>query len=260
MLLFVLVGFVASTYLRGCPFISIPTTLMGMVDAAIGGKNGLNLLKQKNAVGTVYFPDFLLIDPAMLNSLPDRQFKNGLAEAVKYGIIADEELFFWIRENASSILRRDAQKVVYLIQKCVAIKESIVVQDPYETKNIRSILNWGHTFAHAIETLTGYHQLLHGEAVAIGMSCAAHLSYLLGRVDRAFIEVQDHLLSSLGLPLTIPQELSNDAIMAQMKSDKKNFNGSIQCIISNGIGQKCEKVPVYPEVIIQALESKRQKD
>lgn len=250
-----LIGFVASCFMRGIDAIYIPTTLLAMVDAAIGGKTGVNLPQGKNLVGTIHHPKQVLICQEFLGTLPEREFKSGMAEVIKYGVISDADLFTLIEQQSDAILKRDKKILSTLIERSCQIKSEVVLEDEKEL-NLRAILNYGHTFGHAIEALTEYKQFLHGEAISIGMSCAAYVSYLLKRVDKSFIERQDALLKKCGLPTDLPPSLSIDKLIETMKGDKKATSGKITLIVADRIG-KVTKLPDVDQTIIkQALTQK----
>ena len=170
-------GFVAASYLRGVALVHVPTTLVAQVDSSIGGKTGVNLPEGKNLVGAFYPPRLVLIDTDLLRTLPERQFRSGVAEVIKYGVIADAELFAYLEQNMEKLLRQDRDALEYVIPRCVEIKADVVSRDEHES-GLREILNFGHTFGHALESVTKYRRYLHGEAVAWGMVAAS----LLGRV------------------------------------------------------------------------------
>lgn len=224
-----LAGFVASTFLRGLRLISIPTTLLAMVDAAIGGKNGVNLKEGKNRIGTFYFPDQIFIAPHLLKTLPKREFLSGLAEVIKYGVIADPSLFHTIESTYPDL---PLQKI---IQSCVTIKQVIVEKDPHD-HHLRHTLNYGHTFGHALETLTHYNRYTHGEAISIGMHLAASFGHFLGITPIAFLTQQQTLFETVGLPVT-PPPLSAAALLEALKQDKKNKRGSYTFILPKTLGQ-----------------------
>ncbi|MDF2578123.1 MAG: aroB [Chlamydiales bacterium] len=255
-----LAGFVANCYMRGIDLILIPTTLMGMVDAAIGGKNGINTPTGKNIIGSVLLPKLLLIDPTCLSTLPTEELTNGLAEVVKYGVIADATLLELLEEKIEDIRNRDLICIEEIIRRCCDIKQKIVLEDLHDINNRRAVLNWGHTFGHAIEKLTSYRVFKHGEAVSIGMSCAAHLSYHLELCDRSLIERQDNLLKLIGLPTKLPSEITIDQIIEAMAYDKKAVQDQIVCIISEGIGQVCYPLPISRDTIRKALLAKQELD
>lgn len=248
-------GFVASTFMRGIDIIHLPTTLLGMVDAAIGGKTGINLPEAKNIVGTFHHPKMILIDPSCLSSLPARQISAGLAEVVKYGVIWDAELFHYLDQNMEQLLALQPEKMATIISRSCQIKAEIVRQDPKEENGIRALMNYGHTFGHAIESLTDYKTFVHGEAVAIGMSCAGYLSKHFGFVKQDFIEKQDQLLQKAHLPTKLPKS-PLESIVEKMAHDKKATAGKITCILARGIGKAEKMTNIDKKMILDALNEK----
>lgn len=229
-----LAGFAAATFLRGIPFLQVPTTLLSQVDSSVGGKTGVNLAKGKNLVGSFHQPKYVLIDVLTLSTLPEREYLSGLAEVVKYGVVLDAELFSYIDEHTPEILDRDPETLMYLISRCCSLKAEVVGQDERET-GIRAVLNYGHTLGHAVESLSGYGKYTHGEAVAIGMVAAARFSESKGLAtpdDTARIRA---VLNSLGLPTGAPH-FSADACSAALLRDKKARDGGITFICNKGIG------------------------
>ena len=194
-----LAGFVAATFTRGLRFVQIPTTLLAQVDSSVGGKVGINLPGGKNMVGAFWQPRGVLIDVNVLPSLPVREYRAGLAEVVKYGVIQDAEFFAYLESNIDAVNQRDPEALTYIVERCCRLKADVVEQDEREETGLRSILNYGHTFCHAFEAATGYEKLLHGEGVAIGMMCAARLAERMGRVDGAFVTRQRNLLEAFGM-------------------------------------------------------------
>ncbi len=249
-----LAGFVASCYMRGIDVIHIPTTLLAMVDAAIGGKTAVNLTDGKNIIGTFHHPKCVIINPHYLHTLSERDYRSGLAEVIKYGVIWDEQLFEYLENNMADILDR---KMDNIIRRCCEIKTEVVRRDDKE-KGLRSILNWGHTFAHALETATDFSTYLHGEAVSIGMSCAAHVSQLKGYVDREFIKRQDTLCERAGLPIELPL-IPIDSLVELMRKDKKAESGNIVLVLAEKIGKVIKVDNVDESVIREALEWKNVK-
>ncbi len=179
--------------------VQVPTTLLSQVDSSVGGKTGINLPNAKNIVGAFWQPAFVAIDTQTLDTLPDREFLSGLAEVVKYSIIMDAPFLEWLEEHVDPILARDPSTLTQMIRRCCECKARIVSQDERETTGLRAILNYGHTFGHALEAATSYGELLHGEAIAIGMTMAAKLALQLGRVDHLFLARQTHLLERFHL-------------------------------------------------------------
>ncbi len=227
-------GFVAATYLRGIPYIQCPTTVVAQVDASIGGKTGVDHKNGKNLIGAFYQPKMVYIDPETLRTLPEREFVAGLAEVVKYGVIMDSDFFSYLEDNVASILARDPETLFYCITKSAESKAGVVASDERES-GLRRILNYGHTFGHAIETLTYYRRYQHGEAVSIGMAAAARLSHVLGILSEDEVERQDVLLKRLGLPTTLPK-LASDSILAAMQQDKKVKQGATFFVLPEKIG------------------------
>lgn len=224
-----LAGFVASIYLRGVPFIQIPTTLLAMVDSSVGGKTGVNLPEGKNLVGAFYQPDLVIIDLDFLKTLPAREFSAGMAEVIKYGIIADRPLF-------DSLSLGMSNQMAQVIRRCIEIKAQIVSEDEKETTGKRALLNFGHTLGHAIENAAGYGVLLHGEAVALGMKAAAHLSHELVQMPLEEVQKIEALIRQYELPQQI-QGLSFDLVHTAMQGDKKVKSGKNQWVLSRKIGE-----------------------
>lgn len=230
-----LAGFVAATFNRGLPLLMVPTTLLAMVDSAVGGKVGVNHPKAKNLIGAFHQPVGVWIDTATLATLPDREYRSGLAEVVKYGVILDAEFFGYVEANADAILARQPQTLQHIIARCCRLKADIVERDEREETGLRAILNYGHTFAHAFETVGGYGAWLHGEAVAAGMACAAHLADRRGLIQAEARQRQDQLLARFGLP-TQAGPWSLDDLLAVMRSDKKNVAGRLRLILPERLG------------------------
>jgi len=233
-----LAGFVAATFARGLPVWHVPTTLVAQVDSAIGGKTGINLHGGKNLVGVFWQPVGVVADIDTLATLPDREFVSGLAEVVKYGMILDPDFFVWLEENAAFLVRREPRALAHAVSRSAAIKALVVEQDERETTGLRAALNYGHTFAHAYETVAGYGTLLHGEAVAIGMAQAARLAARIGRVSSEIVARQDQLLKAMGLPFEPTGSLREASpLMAVMARDKKTVNGRLRFVLPSRVGQ-----------------------
>jgi 3-dehydroquinate synthase len=227
-------GFAAASYLRGIPFVQVPTTLLSQVDSSVGGKTGINHPKGKNLIGAFYQPRAVLIDVTTLDTLPDREFRAGLGEIVKYGAVLDGDFFNFLEQNAQSLLSRDKEALIRAVARSCSIKGHVVEQDEREG-GVRAVLNYGHTLGHAVETLTGYTRYLHGEAVAIGMVQAAKISERHGYCsanDRHRIE---SLIASLGLPAQLP-EFPAEACVGALSHDKKVREGGLLFICNLGIG------------------------
>jgi 3-dehydroquinate synthase len=230
-----LAGFAAAGFARGLAFIQVPTTLLAQVDSSVGGKVGVNLPGAKNMVGAFWQPLGVLIDTDTLDTLPDREYRAGLAEVVKYGVILDEAFFTWLEEHVHQINRRDRAALEHVIARCCRLKADVVEADERETTGRRAVLNYGHTFCHAIEATTGYGEYLHGEAVAIGMMCAARLAAALGRVDATFVERQERLLTALHLPLATPP-VADEELLVAMQHDKKVEHGRLRFVLPTRLG------------------------
>jgi 3-dehydroquinate synthase len=231
-----LAGFAAATILRGVPFVQVPTTLLAQVDASIGGKTGINHASGKNLIGAFHQPRLVAIDIDTLKSLARREYVAGLAEVVKYGAILDAELFARLDRNVPAVLRQDAPLLSEVVATSCRLKAMVVEGDEREGA-YRAILNFGHTLGHAIETLTEYRRLLHGEAVAIGMVCAARLSQVLGWLPRSDVERIEGLLRRLGLPTAVPSDLSADQLALAVEADKKAVGGKIKFVCLEAIGK-----------------------
>ena len=230
-----LAGFVAATFARGLVFVQVPTTLLAQVDSSVGGKVGVNLPAAKNMVGAFWQPAGVLIDTAVLTTLPEREYRSGLAEVVKYGVILDADFFSYLEGHVAALQSRDATALEHVITRSCRLKADVVAGDEREETGLRSVLNYGHTFCHALESVTGYGQLLHGEAVSVGMLCASRLAERLGRVDAAFTERQRKLLAILGLPVELPV-LDHDKLLAAMSRDKKVEHGRLRFVLPTKMG------------------------
>ncbi len=230
-----LAGFVAATYARGLRVVQIPTTLLSMVDSSVGGKTGINLSGAKNMVGVFWQPSLVIADTRTLNSLPDREYASGLAEVIKYGVIEDADFFAWLESNIHPLNQREPSALREAISRSCESKARVVGDDERETSGRRAILNYGHTFAHAIEATAGYGKLLHGEAVAIGMQMAASLAIALGLADPILLDRQTRLLASANLPTKYPSA-DVPAMLAVMRRDKKVEHGKLRFILPTRIG------------------------
>ncbi|MBN2645153.1 MAG: 3-dehydroquinate synthase [Desulfuromonadaceae bacterium] len=228
-------GYAAATYLRGVPFIQVPTTVLSQVDSSVGGKTAINHPLGKNMIGAFYQPRLVLIDVATLDTLDARNFSAGIAEVIKYGVIADAAFFDWLEERAEGLKALDHQTLIETVLRCCAIKADIVAQDETE-QSVRAFLNYGHTFGHAIEQLSGYGTVLHGEAVAVGMTVAAQLSHQMSLCTAADVERIVRLIQRCGLSTLIP-DFSLDAYLNAMMRDKKVADGALRVVLNHGIGQ-----------------------
>ena len=230
-----LAGFVAATFARGLHFIQVPTTLLSQVDSSVGGKVGVNLPAAKNIVGAFWQPAGVLVDLDTLSTLPDREYRSGLAEVVKYGVILDPEFFAWLETHAAELNARDAAALEHVVARSCRLKADVVERDERELTGLRAVLNYGHTFCHAIETVGGYGTYLHGEAVAIGMVCASRLAERLGRIRGDVTQRQLALLAKLRLPTAI-SGLDHDALLAAMHRDKKTEHGRLRFVLPSRLG------------------------
>ena len=227
-------GLLASLYMRGVEFVQVPTTVLAQVDASIGGKTGVNLVAGKNLVGTFHHPRVVLIDPAVLKTLPDREFRAGLYEAIKCGIIGNVELFIRFEQNRDRILKRDPAELEWLIAQSVKLKAEVVSADEHEG-GLRRVLNLGHTIGHALEAETGYRKLLHGEAVAWGTIAATNIALSVGRTDSVTAgRISDAVLSLGRLP---ELNVSTTKIIGRLQADKKTQNGVVHFVLPREIGK-----------------------
>lgn len=249
-----LAGFVAATWNRGLPLLMIPTTLLAMVDSSVGGKVGINHLRGKNLIGAFHQPVGVWIDTAFLNTLPDREYRSGLAEVVKYGVILDADFFVYLERHAPAILGRDAECVRHIVARSCRLKADVVERDEREETGLRVVLNYGHTFAHAFETVGGYGTWLHGEAVSAGMVCASRLAVRRGSIDADITERQRLLLQVFGLPIA-PQRWPVDDLLAAMRSDKKTVAGRLRFVLPKRLGEVTLFDDVPEEEVRQVLEN-----
>ncbi len=247
-------GFAAATWLRGVNFVQVPTTLLAMVDASIGGKTGVNHSQGKNLIGAFYQPKLVLIDPNALKTLPMREFRAGMAEVIKYGIIWDADLFTKL-EQAEKIDRFDninPELLQTILVRSAQAKADVVSKDEKEA-GLRAILNYGHTIGHAVESLTNYQQFVHGEAVAIGMVAAGKIALQMGIWTEAAAKRQDNLIAKAGLPTKIPAKLDKQEIIAALQSDKKVQAGTVRFILPTKIGQVIISDRVTSKIIKKAI-------
>ena len=245
-----LAGFAAACWMRGVAFVQLPTTLLAMVDSAVGGKTGVNLDAGKNLVGAFHQPRAVLIDTETLDTLPPRELRAGLAEVVKYGALGDAGFFAWLESSREKLLSREAIALVHAIETSCRHKAGIVSRDEREDGE-RALLNFGHTFGHAIESATGYTQLRHGEAVAIGMVCAAELSARVLGAPAGDARRLDSLLRNMGLPTRVPAAIAPEELLRHMRLDKKAVGGQLRLVLWDGIGG-ARVVEAVPEAEILA--------
>ena len=244
-------GFAAATFMRGLPCVQIPTTLLSQVDSSVGGKTAVNHAQGKNIIGAFYQPRLVCIDSDMLHTLPDREYNAGIAEIVKYGVIRDSSFFEWLEKNAALLIHRDTNALLYAIKTSCQTKADIVEIDEKEG-SLRAILNFGHTFGHAVETLTGYKQYLHGEAVAIGMVVAAQMSRLTGLCRDNDVTRISALLRRFNLPVA-PPDFSRADYLEVMMHDKKVNCGMLRMILNRNIGDCVIQNVAQPDELLSHI-------
>ena len=242
-------GFAAACYQRGIPYIHVPTTLLAQVDSSIGGKTGVNHPLGKNMIGAIYQPKCVVADISTLISLPDREFRAGLAEVIKYGLIRDLEFFTYLEQNADALLDRDLNSLAHAIERSCMNKAQVVELDERES-GLRALLNFGHTFGHAIENKLGYKDWLHGEAVAAGMVIAAEFSRRLDLIDTNERDRVENVMRRFELPVSPPANMTEDEFMQAMAVDKKVEAGKIRFIVLEKVG-KAFVIDDYPQAILQ---------
>lgn len=245
-------GFAAACYQRGVDFIQLPTTLLAQVDSSVGGKTAVNHALGKNMVGAFYQPRCVIADTATLTTLPDREFSAGLAEVIKYGIIADPEFFTWLESNIKALRARDEAALEHAIYRSCAVKAAIVAEDERE-RGRRALLNLGHTFGHAIETCMDYSGILHGEAVAIGTAAAADLACRMAMLSTADRQRIIALLLAAGLPVEPPRQLDPRQILVTMQVDKKVADGRLRLVLPAGVGEAIVTDEFEPRLLQQTL-------
>jgi 3-dehydroquinate synthase len=252
-----LAGFVAATYMRGLPYIQVPTTLLAMLDASVGGKTGVDTAHGKNLIGAFHPPAAVIADPLVLKTLPERAYRAGLAEAVKHGLIADEAYFVWMEKQADALAGRNPTALTRLIRRSVEIKADVVSGDERESGR-RAVLNAGHTVAHALEQTSNY-ELPHGEAVALGLVVECQLAEQLGLAPEGLRQRVAGLLTRLGLPQQLKARMDSSAVLGRMSADKKNRGDHIHFALPARVGAMHRgsnwTVPVPPEAIRAAMEA-----
>jgi 3-dehydroquinate synthase len=244
-------GFVAASYARGVELLHVPTTVVAQVDSAIGGKTGVNLPEGKNLVGAFYPPKCVLADPQLLGTLPPREFRSGIYEIIKYGVIGDAPLFRFLEDNLEKVLRRQRSSLNFVIERSIAQKARVVSEDERES-GFREILNFGHTFAHALESVTGYKTYLHGEAVGQGMIAAARLAVEKRMLSTGDEERVAHLIARVG-PLPGWPSTSPERLIAAMQADKKTRAGRLRFVLPEGIGSVRCGVEAEEEMLVRVL-------
>lgn len=248
-----LAGFVSATYMRGIDYIQIPTTLLAQVDSSIGGKVGINIPEGKNLVGAFYHPKAVFIDIKTLDTLPEKEFKSGLAEVVKYGVILKKDLFEFLDKNYEKILRREDKSLFYIIRESILCKKYVVEKDEKE-KNLRMILNFGHTVGHAIEAKGRFNKFLHGEAIAIGMLLEAKIAYTLNYCSKDIYIRLKELLLKLGFDLSCPYSFSS--LIPYIMRDKKALSKKIRFVLPSKIGEVFIKEDVSLEIVKEVIDKK----
>ncbi|MDX2480065.1 MAG: 3-dehydroquinate synthase [Desulfuromusa sp.] len=245
-------GFAAATFLRGIPYVQIPTTLLAQVDSSVGGKTAVNHPLGKNLIGAFYQPELVLIDIATLNTLEQREISAGLAEVVKYGVIRDKDFFYWLEDNVEKLKNRDPDALIYAVKRACQIKAEIVAIDEKEG-SVRAYLNYGHTFGHAVENLSGYGHWKHGEAVSVGMIVAAKISASQGLCSQQDVDRLTQLLQALDLPIE-PPVFTLDEYVVSMQRDKKVKQGNLTMVLNRGIGDvTLQKITDIPSVFSSIL-------
>jgi 3-dehydroquinate synthase len=247
-------GYAAASYMRGIRFVQVPTTLLAQVDASVGGKTGINHTEGKNLIGAFHQPDAVFIDTNTLETLQDREFQAGMAEVIKYGAIMNEAFFTWLESVAIKIKARDKEILHYMIQQCVKNKAEIVAADERES-GVRAILNFGHSFGHALETTTSYQRYLHGEAVAIGMVIAARLSEQRKLCQPGTTVRLASLLDLFGLPVSLPTDITLQAMTNALELDKKAVAGGLRLILLSALGNAQIDDQSTHEEIVTAMRS-----
>lgn len=244
-----MVGFAAACYQRGVNFIQVPTTLLAQVDSSVGGKTAVNHPLGKNMIGAFYQPKSVVIDTSLLTTLSDRELSAGLAEVIKYGLIADEVFFDWLEENMDALVGRDAEALAYAIERSCQIKADVVAKDEKEG-GLRAILNLGHTFGHAIEAHLGYGEWLHGEAVGAGMVMACNMSRKLGWLAEDVVERATRMIKCAGLPVAPPEAMTPDTFLKYMLVDKKVLDKALRLVLLKRCGEAVVTSD-FPESILQ---------
>ena len=247
-----LAGFVASTYMRGIPYIQIPTTLLAQVDSAIGGKVAVDLEKGKNLIGSFYQPLLVISDVEVLQTLSERQLKSGLAEVIKYGLISDKNLFIYIKTHLHEILKKEPIFLKHIVIECSKIKSTIIESDEKE-RGIRSVLNFGHTLGHALETITNYSYYSHGEAISIGMIFSSLLSLRFQNININEFNEIEQLIKQVQLPNTFAKKYNEYDLLSLMKHDKKVKNNQIRFVLLSSIGQVYICDGVSDEIILEEM-------
>lgn len=231
-----LAGFVSATYMRGTNFVTLPTTVLAQVDASIGGKTAIDHPRAKNLVGSFHQPRLVIVDPAVVRTVPEREFRSGVAEIVKHGIVLERAYFDEVEQNAAILLERRLDVLERVIAGSCRLKASVIERDPEETSDLRFALNYGHTIGHALETVTGYARWTHGEAVSLGIAAEARLAQRLGLADAATVTRQERLLDRLGLPIRA-SHVDTEAVLTAITHDKKARDGRVPFVLAPRLGE-----------------------
>lgn len=252
-----LAGFVAATYLRGVPFIQVPTTVVAMVDSSVGGKTGVDHPLGKNLIGAFYQPKLVAMNLSLLRTLDDHNLRGGFAEVIKYGIIYDSKFFEWLEGNLERAMALEPDAIAHVVRRSCEIKADVVSQDEQES-GLRAILNYGHTFGHAIEALGEYKETqFHGQAVAIGMACAADMAVQLGMMAQADADRIEASITRAGLPRHLETDMDIEAVYSRMFSDKKVAAGKVHFVLPTRIGHVELKGDVTKETVLEVLRGRR---
>jgi 3-dehydroquinate synthase len=246
-----LAGFSAAVYQRGMPFLQVPTTLLAQVDSSVGGKTAINHARGKNMIGAFHQPKAVIADVAALDTLPERELRSGIAEVIKHGLALDARFVDWLESNMEKLLARDRPALVHAVRRSCELKAEIVAADERESGK-RALLNFGHTFGHAIEAGAGYGTWLHGEAVAAGMIMAAELSFRAGSIKAADVTRVRALVKRAGLPLAGPA-LPPERLIELMAVDKKAVQGNVRFVLLESIGAACVRGTVEPSLVREAI-------
>ncbi|OOF03667.1 3-dehydroquinate synthase [Salinivibrio sp. MA440] len=249
-----IVGFASACYQRGVDFIQVPTTLLSQVDSSVGGKTAINHPLGKNMIGAFYQPKAVVIDTQVLSTLPGREFAAGMAEVIKYGVIADAPFFDWLDSEIVALTALSPDALIYAIRRCCQIKADVVAEDETET-GVRALLNLGHTFGHAIEAEMGYGNWLHGEAVSAGTVLAAQTACQHGLIDEKTVTRITALLQSAHLPVQAPREMDYDAFIKHMMRDKKVLSGQLRLVLPTAIGQAQVVADVPHQLIADVIDA-----
>ncbi len=248
-----LAGFLAATFMRGIPFVQVPTTLLAQVDSSVGGKTAINHPAGKNLIGAFYQPELVLIDPNFLKTLSERELKTGLAELIKHGFIADNKLLKFLWDNSDEIFNYNMDSLIHIIDRSCIIKSEVVNQDEKE-RGKRALLNFGHTIGHALEAVTEYKSYNHGEAVAVGMVGAAQISYKMGKIDREAYDFVKELIKVYGLPFSYQYNEDIEEVYQRLFFDKKVKNNSLRWILLKDLGKAYIDEDVSNQIVRDVLE------